>query len=532
MSKPTLIQQWASIDLSTLNASGISNLEQNLLEYGQRDRVDIVTLRIASSRLLIHKYQLQHENIELDLNVLWEDVFLLYTLEQIPVIGIPLENLLTQLRLNCLRLLSDCDLMEQRELPQPLKKLVAAMGAQNQLNDYVHYFSEQEVKWLTQHRQNLNQALAHKDWRPEHSENELLALSLYQQLYELEGKDRLLTFSPDTWPENLQGLAKKTLFLVAEERQLAEEIPAITEIDDKVSMRVRQQYEANPYPRWQKIPRLHTSTVNYAQIIASQLPNFHNIPKVLSKGRFSLLIAGCGTGKESLEIATAIPQADIIAVDICRRSLAYASHKAEQLGVNNVRYYHGDILKLSNIDKTFDLIISAGVLHHMDDPLAGWAVLRDLLKPEGIMQIHLYSEIARQEINRLRAKIAELNLPINHQSIVACRRQLMVENSRLTQCLDFWTLSECRDLLFHTQEHQFTWPKIQDSCDLLGLDVIGAAVSKPIRDLYSQCFPDDLQMNNTNNWDQLEQQNPKLFIDMYAFYCMPKTATQDYRRVG
>ena len=40
----------------------------------------------------------------------------------------------------------------------------------------------------------------------------------------------------------------------------------------------------------------------------------------------------------------------------------------------------GDILKLNQLEKQFDIIESAGVLHHMDDPLAGWKVLVDRLR--------------------------------------------------------------------------------------------------------------------------------------------------------
>ena len=50
---------------------------------------------------------------------------------------------------------------------------------------------------------------------------------------------------------------------------------------------------------------------------------------------------------------------------------------------------------------------SVGVLHHLGDPLAGWRVLVDLLRPEGLMRIGLYSETARQDIISGRALIAE-----------------------------------------------------------------------------------------------------------------------------
>ena len=48
------------------------------------------------------------------------------------------------------------------------------------------------------------------------------------------------------------------------------------------------------------------------------------------------------------------------------------------------------------LNKKFDIIESAGVLHHMADPVAGWRTLTNCLKPNGLMKIGLYSNLARQ----------------------------------------------------------------------------------------------------------------------------------------
>ena len=55
-----------------------------------------------------------------------------------------------------------------------------------------------------------------------------------------------------------------------------------------------------------------------------------------------------------------------------------------------------DILKLEKLDRRFDIVESAGVLHHMDQPMKGWKVLVDCLNEGGLMKIGLYSELARQ----------------------------------------------------------------------------------------------------------------------------------------
>ena len=117
-----------------------------------------------------------------------------------------------------------------------------------------------------------------------------------------------------------------------------------------------------------------------------------------------ILIAGCGTGQQSIETATQIRDSKVLAIDLSLSSLAYAKRKTNELAVNNIEYMQADILELEKLNKNFDIIESGGVLHHMDDPFAGWQVLVNCLKPGGLMRIGLYSELARQHIVKLREK--------------------------------------------------------------------------------------------------------------------------------
>src|SRR4030095_9892868 len=48
-----------------------------------------------------------------------------------------------------------------------------------------------------------------------------------------------------------------------------------------------------------------------------------------------------------------------------------------------------------------------GVLHHLDDPFAGWRVLLELLRPGGFMYLGLYSALGRTHIVNVRSLIAE-----------------------------------------------------------------------------------------------------------------------------
>ena len=121
-----------------------------------------------------------------------------------------------------------------------------------------------------------------------------------------------------------------------------------------------------------------------------------------------------------------------------------------------------DILHLHQMSREFDIIESAGVLHHMDEPMVGWRVLTDLLKPGGLMNIGLYSEMARHDIAEIREEITVLGVGTSEAAIRKFRHSLVGSHSkthqRLTMWDDFFSLSTMRDLIFHAQEHRFTLP--------------------------------------------------------------------------
>ena len=127
----------------------------------------------------------------------------------------------------------------------------------------------------------------------------------------------------------------------------------------------------------------------------------------LGKANPDILIAGCGTGRQSIGAAQNIVGARVLAIDLSLTSLAYAKRKTLALGLRNIEYAQADILQLGSIGRTFDVIEAGGVLHHMADPWRGWRVLLALLRPGGCMRIGLYSALARPAVVAARRFIAE-----------------------------------------------------------------------------------------------------------------------------
>jgi len=304
------------------------------------------------------------------------------------------------------------------------------------------------------------------------------------------------------------------------EKKLVKSITSLDEIIDPISNKVRKQYEENPYPRWRFINETLKSQFSLV-INAAINPN-----KIDYNRKFNnpnVLIAGCGTGSNSIS-ANIYKNANILAVDLSLKSIAYAKRKTEELGYKNIEYLHADILQLKKLGRKFDIIESSGVLHHMNDPVAGLKVLLNILEPHGFLRLGLYSEIARQYVVRARELIKIKNFKNTNEDIKRFRQLIINEKldsslQNLTDTLDFYSTSTIRDLLFHIQEHRFTIPRISKILKDLKLEFIGFDISKPLsKTEYAKLFPIDKTNISLDNWHQFEKNNPNTFSGMYQFW--------------
>ena len=360
-------------------------------------------------------------------------------------------------------------------------------------------------------QETITQALAQSD-QPEVTK--ILCLASYRPLHQYDWCQKLRC---------LDGLKEVKERLIEEplvEKMITKNIPVLAVVSDDVSLKVLEQYEENPYPRWVTLSA-SVKAKPLATFIENLQLNIHseNINKVSAP---RILIAGCGTGQHSIEVASRILNCHVTAVDLSLASLAYAQRKSKELHFTNIDYLQADILHLHQMGKEFDLIESGGVLHHMDDPMVGWRVLVDLLKPGGLMKIGLYSDLARFHIKKIRGEIAELKVGKSEAEIRKFRRSLIASNENhhklLTKSKDFFSLSEIRDLIFHVQEHCFTLPQIKGCLEELGLNFCGFE-NEDIISHFKQSNSNEADVYDLTLWHQYEKKNPRAFAGMYQFWC-------------
>ncbi|MBT6522923.1 MAG: tetratricopeptide repeat protein [Methylococcales bacterium] len=385
-------------------------------------------------------------------------------------------------------------------------------------NEYVFFESDDETIKIN-HLENKINLLLKKDktlpsaW--------IILLASYRPLNHYAWSEQLLS------PHYLVVLEKvivRQLIEVQEEQRLRSKIHKITTITNKISKSVRDQYEQSPYPRW-----VNAGLYSTPLPIEKALENL-DLKLNLNKQPFSkkpdILIAGCGTGQHALNTASRFLNSNVLAIDLSLSSLSYAIRKTQELSVSTIDYMQADILKLNQLNRQFDLIESVGVLHHLEDPLTGWAVLIDLLRPKGLMKIGLYSELARQAIVTSRDFIKTNHYSASTKDIRQCRTDIVAmaqdADSKLAKILtipDFYNLSECRDLLFHIQEHRFTLPEIEAALQQLGLQFLGFELGhSQTLDKFKMIYSADDALFSLSNWHQFECQHPDTFSGMYQFW--------------
>jgi len=439
-------------------------------------------------------------------DIVFGDVLLRTLLESTPVCDLNMERFLTMTRH---ALLEDADFGAKSVCEVAFG---CALARQCFINDYVFSCTERETERAQAIRDRLVASLSRGDAL---SPMTIAVVAAYFPLLSVPHAEALLSRA---WGEPIAGLLTQQLREPADERNARGGIPRLTSIDDDVSLRVRHQYEEHPYPKWVKVPRVVAA--------GSGNPNADVHGSLRPGGRLDqtealdILVAGCGTGRESIEVGQLFPRARVLAVDLSLTSLAYAARKAEELRVGNVVHAQADINKVGCLGKRFDIIYSVGVLHHLADPVSGWRSLRSVLKPGGHMLVGLYSERGRRDVVAAKAFIAERGYTSAPADIRRCRQELMsVERgarfSSLARRADFYVTGECRDLLFHVQEHRFTLRDLREHICALGLRFDGFVLSDPMAIRYAE---NHAGLADPEDWDRFESRFPDAFAGMYLFW--------------
>ncbi len=155
---------------------------------------------------------------------------------------------------------------------------------------------------------------------------------------------------------------------------------------------VKAFYEENPFPNYSECETRETLAAKARQAVLADV-----LDKKIGD-QATVLEAGCGTGQLSNFLSMREGR-NVFATDLCLNSLRLGHGFAAANDLGNIAFVQMNLFRPVFKPKSFDLVISNGVLHHTADPFGGFRSIAKLVKDDGLILIGLYNRYGRVMTN-------------------------------------------------------------------------------------------------------------------------------------
>jgi SAM-dependent methyltransferase len=241
---------------------------------------------------------------------------------------------------------------------------------------------------------------------------------------------------------------------------------------ERPEAQVRDFYERMPYP-----PPL-TSLDEHRELCRNPQRRralFHRTwPARSPIGNQEILIAGCGTS-QAARYALGEPTARVTGIDISETSLRHTRRLQRKYELPNLTLHQLPIERVRELGKDFDFIVCTGVLHHLPDPDLGLSMLREVLRPDGAMQLMVYATYGRLGIYMIQEYCRLLGIGTSERDLRELGAALgsLPADHPITDVLrrakDFLRPASMADALLHPRDRSYTVPELYAWLERCGL---------------------------------------------------------------
>jgi SAM-dependent methyltransferase len=235
---------------------------------------------------------------------------------------------------------------------------------------------------------------------------------------------------------------------------------------------VRDFYEKMPYPA----PL--TSLDEYQDLYKDpdrRRTHFHLMwPTGQAREKQEILVAGCGTS-QAARYALREPHSRITAIDISETSVNHTRDLQQRYDLQNLDVHALAIENVQELERSFDLIVCTGVLHHLHDPAVGLRALRAVLRPQGAMRLMVYARYGRTGISIMQEYCRMLGIiPSDDElrGLGATLKSLPADHpisALLSRAKDFRQPDAMADALLHPRDRVYSVPELYswlEECDM------------------------------------------------------------------
>ena len=187
---------------------------------------------------------------------------------------------------------------------------------------------------------------------------------------------------------------------------------------------VREQYERWPYP----VPAedldafpLHGPGSRYADLRDHHFGYWPTAPAY--RAELDILVAGCGTFAGAA-YAYFYPRARVTAFDVSTASLAHEERLKRRHGLANLTLRELRLEDAAALGAEYDFISVVGVLHHLEDPVAGLRALGGCLRPDGVLAGMVYGRYGRLGVSMMQEVFRALGLGQDPAGVQAVKEGL------------------------------------------------------------------------------------------------------------
>jgi SAM-dependent methyltransferase len=180
-----------------------------------------------------------------------------------------------------------------------------------------------------------------------------------------------------------------------------------------------------------------------------------------------ILVAGCGT-TQAAKFAMRWPRAAVTGIDVSAASIAFAEDLKRRYGLGNLQLRQLPVERAAELERTFDLVVCTGVLHHLPDPDAGLRALRAVIAMQGALQLMVYAPYGRAGIYLIQDYCRRLGIEPTAAEVldlIVSLRALPPDHPLvpvLRKSQDLLTREGLADALLNPQDRSYSVPELLD----------------------------------------------------------------------
>ncbi|HEY3674814.1 MAG TPA: class I SAM-dependent methyltransferase [Candidatus Tumulicola sp.] len=238
-----------------------------------------------------------------------------------------------------------------------------------------------------------------------------------------------------------------------------------------IASRVAELYERYPYPP--PIDRIEANVSGW-DAARRRAESFLFCPgRPYSEDR-TILVAGCGT-VQAARYAVRWPRSRVVGIDFSPSAIEYELQLKKIHGLENLELHRIPVERAADLDEHFDLVVCTGVLHHLEDPDAGLAALRNVLAADGAMHLMVYASYGRAGVYMLQEYCRRLGLTANDSDIDDVIETLKALPSdhpivkTLRSSPDFSSHAGVADALLHPNDRAYTVAEFTELLNRAGI---------------------------------------------------------------